>query len=81
MTGILKLVKPGVVTGGDVQKLLQAAKQSGFALPAVNVVNTNSVNAVLEAAAAVSSPVMIQFSVLAEQGFSPAKDAQPATQW
>ncbi|HXK57434.1 MAG TPA: class II fructose-bisphosphate aldolase, partial [Gammaproteobacteria bacterium] len=62
MTGILKLVKPGVVTGGDVQKLLQAAKQSGFALPAVNVVNTNSVNAVLEAAAAVSSPVMIQFS-------------------
>lgn len=62
MSGILELVKPGVVTGDDVQKLLQAAKQSGFALPAVNVVNTNSVNAVLEAAAAVKSPVMIQFS-------------------
>ncbi|MCP5408901.1 MAG: class II fructose-bisphosphate aldolase [Chromatiaceae bacterium] len=62
MSGILELVKPGVVTGDDVQKLLQAAKKSGFALPAVNVVNTNSVNAVLEAAAAVKSPVMIQFS-------------------
>jgi len=62
MTGILELVKPGVVSGDDLQKLLQAAKQSGFALPAVNVVNTNSVNAVLEAAAAVGSPVIIQFS-------------------
>ncbi len=62
MTGILELVKPGVVSGDDLQKLLQTAKQSGFALPAVNVVNTNSVNAVLEAAAAVGSPVIIQFS-------------------
>jgi len=62
MTGILELVEPGVVTGDDVQKLLQAAKQGGYALPAVNVVNTNSINSVLEAAAAVKSPVMIQFS-------------------
>lgn len=62
MTGILDLVSPGVVSGDDVQKLLQAAKQGGFALPAVNVVNTNSVNAVLEAAAVVGSPVIIQFS-------------------
>ena len=62
MSGILELVNPGVVAGDDVQKLLQAAKQGGFALPAVNVVNTNSVNAVLEAAAAVGSPVIIQFS-------------------
>ena len=62
MSGILDLVSPGVVSGDDVQKVLQAAKQGGFALPAVNVVNTNSVNAVLEAAAAVGSPVIIQFS-------------------
>jgi len=62
MTGILELVNPGVVTGDDVQKLLQSAKQGGYALPAVNVVNTNSINAVLEAAAVVGSPVIIQFS-------------------
>jgi fructose-bisphosphate aldolase class II len=55
-------VKPGVVTGDDVQKLLQIAKDDGFALPAVNVVGTNSVNAVLEAAAVAKSPIMVQFS-------------------
>ena len=59
---ILDIVKPGVVTGDDVQKLLNHAKQEGFALPAVNVVGTESVNAVLEAAQKVNSPVIIQFS-------------------
>ncbi len=59
---VLDVVKPGVVTGDDVQKLFKVAKEEGFALPAVNVVGTDSVNAVLEAAAAVKSPVMIQFS-------------------
>jgi len=62
MTGVLDVVKPGVVTGDDVQKLLQLAKDNSFAMPAVNVVGTSSVNAVLEAAASVNSPVMIQFS-------------------
>ncbi len=62
MTGVLEIVQPGVVTGDDVQKLLQTAKDNGFALPAVNVVGSNSVNAVLEAAAAANSPVIIQFS-------------------
>jgi len=62
MTGVLDVVKPGVVTGDDVQKLLQFAKDNSFAMPAVNVVGTSSVNAVLEAAASVNSPVMIQFS-------------------
>jgi fructose-bisphosphate aldolase class II len=62
MSGVLQLVGAGVVTGDDVQKLLAAAKQGGYALPAVNVVNTNSINAVLEAAATVDSPVMVQFS-------------------
>jgi fructose-bisphosphate aldolase class II len=62
MTQILDVVKPGVVTGDDVKKILQIAKDEGFALPAVNVVGTNSVNAVLEAAAAVGSPIMVQFS-------------------
>lgn len=62
MTKVLDVVKPGVLTGDDVQKLLQLAKEEGFALPAVNVVGTNSVNAVLEAAAVANSPIMVQFS-------------------
>ncbi len=62
MTQVLDVVKPGVVTGDDVQKLLQIAKDEGFALPAVNVVGSDSINAVLEAAAIAKSPVMVQFS-------------------
>ena len=62
MSKILDLVKPGVVTGDDVQKIFAAAKAGEFALPAVNVVGTDSINAVLEAAAAAKSPVIIQFS-------------------
>jgi len=62
MTKVLDVVKPGVVTGDDVQKLLRVAKDEGFAMPAVNVVGTNSINAVLEAAAKVKSPVIIQLS-------------------
>lgn len=60
--GALDIVKPGIVTGGDVTKLLNYAKENNFALPAVNVVNSGSVNAVLEAAKAVNSPVIVQFS-------------------
>jgi fructose-bisphosphate aldolase class II len=59
---ILDFVKPGVVTGDDVQKIFEIAKQNNFAIPAVNVVGTDSVNAVLEAAKLVNSPVIIQFS-------------------
>jgi fructose-bisphosphate aldolase class II len=59
---VLDVVKPGVVTGDDVQKVFKIAQEENFALPAVNVVGTNSVNAVLEAAATVNSPVIIQFS-------------------
>jgi len=59
---ILDVIKPGVVTGEDLQKLLSIAKQNEYAIPAVNVVGTNSVNAVIESAREVNSPVMIQFS-------------------
>ena len=59
---ISEIVRPGVVTGEDVQKIFQIAKENSFALPAVNVVGTDSVNAVMEAAAKVNSPVIIQFS-------------------
>lgn len=59
---VLETIKPGVVTGSDLQKLFSIAKEEGFALPAVNVVSTDSVNAVMEAARKVNSPVIIQFS-------------------
>ncbi|GGA71987.1 class II fructose-bisphosphate aldolase [Neiella marina] len=59
---ILDVVKPGVVTGDDVAKVFTIAKEKGFALPAVNCVGTDSVNAVLEAAAKVKAPAVIQFS-------------------
>ena len=55
-------IKPGVAAGDDLQKLFAFAKKNQFAIPAVNVVGTNSVNAVLEAAKLVNSPVIIQFS-------------------
>ncbi len=59
---IFDVVKPGVVTGDDIQKIFKIAKSEGFAIPAVNVVGTNSINAVLEAAKEVNSPIIIQFS-------------------
>lgn len=59
---IFDAVKPGVVTGDDVQTVFKIAKENNFALPAVNVVGTDSVNAVMEAAKEVKSPVIIQFS-------------------
>ena len=60
--GILDIVKPGVLFGDDVRKVYEHAKEVGFAIPAVNVVGTDSINGVLEAAAKVNSPVIIQFS-------------------
>jgi fructose-bisphosphate aldolase class II len=62
MTKIFDVVKPGVITGEDLQKVFAVAKENQFALPAVNVVSSGSINAVLEAAHVVNSPVMIQFS-------------------
>ncbi len=55
-------IVPGVATGKEVQKIHQYAKDKGFAMPAVNVVGSDSVNAVMETAAALNSPVIIQFS-------------------
>jgi len=52
----------GVATGRQVQKIFQFAKAKKFALPAVNVIGNNSINTVLETAAELNSPVIIQFS-------------------
>jgi len=54
--------KPGVLTGQDYQALVQAAKAGGYALPAVNVVGTSTINAVMEAAAKNKADVIIQLS-------------------
>ncbi len=62
MNRIAEVVKPGVVTGTDLQYIFKVAKANRFALPAVNVVGSSSVNAIMEAAVVANAPVMIQFS-------------------
>lgn len=52
----------GVLTGDQVTELFNDAKDKGYALPAVNVTGTNSINAVLETAKELNSPVIVQFS-------------------
>lgn len=59
---LFDFVSPGVLYGEDIQKVFDVAKKNNYAIPAVNVVGTDSVNAVLEAARVVNSPVIIQFS-------------------
>ena len=55
-------IPSGVITGKDVQKIFKLAKEKKFAIPAVNVIGSNSINAVLETASKLNSPVIIQFS-------------------
>lgn len=55
-------VKPGVVTGKALVDLLDYAKQKGFAIPGVNIVGTNSINACMEAAKKYQGPIMVTFS-------------------
>ena len=55
-------IQPGVVSGTEAKCLLDYARKQGFAYPAVNIINTNSINAVLEAAVLMSSPVILQLS-------------------
>ncbi len=55
-------IKPGVATGDEVKAIFDHAKANGYALPAVNVIGSNTVNSVLETAASINSPVIIQFS-------------------
>lgn len=55
-------IKPGVAAGDEVQAIFAYAKANKFALPAINVTSTSTVNAVMETAAKLKSPVIIQFS-------------------
>lgn len=62
MTNLVTLVPAGVVSGEHLETLYRVARANQFAYPAVNVVNTNSVNAALEAARECQSPIIIQLS-------------------
>jgi fructose-bisphosphate aldolase class II len=62
MTSKVLNLEPGVIFGDDVKALYDNANKNDYAIPAVNVVGTNTVNAVLETAKLVNSPVIIQFS-------------------
>ena len=55
-------IKSGVVTGSDVQEIFRIAKEKNFALPAINVTGSQTINGVLETAKEVQAPVIIQFS-------------------
>lgn len=55
-------IKPGVATGDEVQEIFRLAKEKGFALPAVNVTGSSTINGTLEVAAKLKAPVIIQFS-------------------
>lgn len=58
----MKKYKAGVLFGEELEALLNDAKDNQFAMPAVNTIGTNTINATLETAAKVNSPVIIQFS-------------------
>lgn len=62
MEKLSSLLEPGFVFGEKMRVLLNHAKANNFAIPAVNVVGTDSINAVMEAAMQAKAPVMIQFS-------------------
>ena len=64
------MIKAGVATGNEVQEIFEHAKKHGYALPAINVVNTSTVNAVLESARDNNSPAIVQFSAGGSQFFA-----------
>ncbi|XMO87310.1 class II fructose-bisphosphate aldolase [Algibacter sp. AS12] len=55
-------IKPGVATGKEVQEIFNHAKANNYALPAVNVIGSDTINGVLETARDLNAPVIIQFS-------------------
>ncbi len=62
MSTISTLFRPGVLHGQEVSDLLKHANEHDYALPAVNVISSGTINGVLETAKVVNSPVMVQFS-------------------
>lgn len=62
MCKILNYVKPGVLNAQEMKIIFSLAKKNNFAIPAINCIGTDSINSVLETAAKMKSPVIIQFS-------------------
>ncbi|KAI9319283.1 fructose-bisphosphate aldolase [Dichotomocladium elegans] len=60
--GILDIIPAGVVTGDNLRKLFEYAQEHKFAIPAINCTSTSTINAALEAARDIKSPIIIQFS-------------------
>jgi fructose-bisphosphate aldolase class II len=60
--GLMDIVPAGVVTGDNLMKLMEYCRDNQIALPAFNCTSTSTINAVLEAARDIKSPVIIQFS-------------------
>ncbi|KAI9911713.1 hypothetical protein PsorP6_009365 [Peronosclerospora sorghi] len=60
--GLLDIVQPGVLNGDDVMKVYKYAQEHKFAIPAVNVTSSSTVNAALQAARDIQSPIIIQTS-------------------
>jgi fructose-bisphosphate aldolase, class II len=58
----MKKYRAGVLFGEELKALYNDAKDNQFAMPAINTIGTNTINATLETAAKVNSPVIIQFS-------------------
>ncbi|MCB0422412.1 MAG: class II fructose-bisphosphate aldolase, partial [Bdellovibrionales bacterium] len=58
----MKAFRKGVIFGEELKELYQYAKENHFALPAVNTIGTNSINAVLKTAKDLDRPVIIQLS-------------------
>ncbi|ETL27689.1 hypothetical protein F441_19303, partial [Phytophthora nicotianae CJ01A1] len=58
--GLLDIVQPGVLNGEDVVKVYKYAQEHNFAIPAVNVTSSSTVNAALQAARDIKSPIIIQ---------------------
>lgn len=70
--GVLDIVKAGVISGDELNKVYDYAKAEGFAIPAVNVVGTDSINAVLEAAKKLTPQSLSSFQ-MAGQNFMQGK--------
>ncbi|KAI0696455.1 fructose-bisphosphate aldolase [Cytidiella melzeri] len=60
--GVLDIVPAGVLTGDNVRKLFEYAKEHQFAIPAINVTSSSTANAVLEAARDIKAPIILQVS-------------------
>ena len=59
-------IKPGVATGDQVQEIFRLAKSKNFALPAVNVIGSSSINGVLETAKELNAPVIFNFQMVVQ---------------